>query len=106
MASAYTRLALKLTNATTSPALQTVAAGLSHSVQYGMAHNANVPNQQISGKTGTASDPAQPWTHGWFAGFTTIQNQMIVTVFYVPHGNGADAAHMAQRFFLAMKDNR
>jgi cell division protein FtsI/penicillin-binding protein 2 len=81
-----------------------VKRGLEDSVQYGMAHNAYVSGLRIAGKTGTASDPGQLWTHGWFVGTAPADHPRVVVVVYLPHGNGADAAHIAQRFFSAYKD--
>ena len=82
IARAYRKLALEW-----QPA---VRDGLQDSVAYGMAHNAAVEGMQIAGKTGTT-------THGWFAGITA----QYVLVIYLPHGNGADAARLAQHFFLS-----
>ncbi len=79
-----------------------VALGLRDSVTYGMAHPAAVPGADgldILGKTGTASNPGEAWTHGWFAG--ELQGRLIV-VLYVPHGDGGTAARLAQAFFVAM----
>jgi cell division protein FtsI/penicillin-binding protein 2 len=76
-----------------------VDRGLAGSVSYGMAHNAATPGLTILGKTGTASDSGRPWTHGWFAGIASRDREKIIVVIYVPHGNGADAALMAHRFF-------
>jgi cell division protein FtsI/penicillin-binding protein 2 len=104
MAVAYRRLALKLAAPLATSPLQVVAAGLTHSVRYGMAHDAEVPGIAIAGKTGTASDPGQTWTHGWFAGTAKERAEEIVIVIYFPHGNGADAARLAHRFLLAWKD--
>lgn len=98
-AAAYRKLALKLT----TPALAPVQQGMLNSVNYGAAHNAEVPGLNIAGKTGTASDPGQAWTHGWFAGIAGENSSRIVVVVYVPHGNGADAATFARRFFVALK---
>lgn len=110
-------LALGLAGITTSPAqiavayrilgdqvgqsfAKPVADGLRDSVSFGMAHNADLPGLNISGKTGTANDaPRQPWSHGWFAGFATIHATPLLISLYLPQGNGADAAHLAQNFF-------
>lgn len=78
----------------------TVAGALSDSVQFGMADNARTP--YLSGKTGTASDPGQPWTHGWFAGiFSPPGKPPQILVVFVPHGSGADAATLAQTILKA-----
>ena len=84
-----------------SPALEPVRQGLLNSVTYGMAHNAAVPQQQILGKTGTASDREHGPSHGWFAGLGAFHHQAVVVVIYLPTGNGADAARLAQQFFTA-----
>jgi cell division protein FtsI/penicillin-binding protein 2 len=104
VAVAYRRLALKLAGVKSAPLMEVVEAGMTHSVQYGMAHDADVPGLQIAGKTGTASDQGQAWTHGWFAGIARKQTAEIVIVIYLPHGNGADAARLAHSFLLAWKD--
>jgi stage II sporulation protein D len=91
IATAYRKLALELDQ----PALVAVREGLRDSVRYGMAHNAAVPGMEISGKTGTVM------TAGWFAGFASLNHEEIVIVIYLPHGNGADAARLAQHFFQA-----
>jgi cell division protein FtsI/penicillin-binding protein 2 len=99
MAMAYRKLALELDHA---PApLEAVRQGLRDSVSYGMAHDADVPGLEIAGKTGTASDPGKTWSHGWFAGTSYLDHEEVVLVIYVPRGNGADAARLAQHFFLA-----
>jgi stage II sporulation protein D len=90
VANAYRKLVLELDDGR----LQAVREGLNHSVRYGMAHNAFVPGMEIAGKTGTASD-------GWFAGVGSVGPAQVVVVIYLPHGNGADAARLVQRFFLA-----
>jgi cell division protein FtsI/penicillin-binding protein 2 len=97
IAVAYRKLAQELNLAA---ALEAVQQGLTGSVTYGMAHNASVPGMKIAGKTGTASDPGQHWSHGWFAGTGYLGHQEVVIVIYLPRGNGADAARLAQRFFL------
>jgi beta-lactamase class D len=104
VAVAYRRLALKLADAKAVPIVEVVEAGMTHSVEYGMAHDANVPGLQIAGKTGTASDQEQAWTHGWFAGIATGRTTEIVVVIYLPRGNGSDAARLARSFLIAWKD--
>ena len=94
LASSYRRLALSL--AKDGP----VARGLSDSVRYGMADEAAIVGMNILGKTGTASNPGEVWTHGWFAGFLPGQ---LVLVIMVPHGDGGTAARLAGKFFLALK---
>ena len=92
VAGAYRKLALELDDAHALTVPEAVRQGLSDSVNYGMAHNASVPGMKIAGKTGTASD-------GWFAGISHLGEQEVVIVIYLPHGNGADAARLAQHFF-------
>lgn len=94
LAQAYFRLAKQFDH------VPVVKRGLAESVAYGMAHNAATPGVTIAGKTGTASDAGEAWTHGWFAGIAERGAQPVVAVVYVPRGNGADAALMAHRFFV------
>jgi cell division protein FtsI/penicillin-binding protein 2 len=82
-----------------APPTGAVAHGLEDSVRYGMANPAAVAGVTILGKTGTASDFGEAWTHGWFAG--ALPGRFVIVV-YVPHGDGADAARLAQRFFRAV----
>jgi cell division protein FtsI/penicillin-binding protein 2 len=76
-----------------------VERGLAGSVSYGMANAAAVPGMTILGKTGTAKNPGESWTHGWFAG--VLPGKLVVVVF-VPNGDGGTAAHLAQGFFLRL----
>ncbi len=92
IAGAYRKLALELDDI---PTLDPVLEGLKDSVHYGMAHNAAVPGMEIAGKTGTVN------AAGWFAGIASLHQEKVVVVIYLPHGNGADAARLAQHFFLA-----
>lgn len=75
-----------------------VMRGLKASVEYGMANQARIPGATLIGKTGTASDSGEAWTHGWFAG--AIPGRFIV-VLYVPQGDGGTAAVLAQSLFRA-----
>jgi cell division protein FtsI/penicillin-binding protein 2 len=90
LALAYRRIALGL------PADSPVARGLVDSVNYGMANGASVAGMTILGKTGTASNAGESWSHGWFAGFLPGQ---LVLVVLVPHGDGGTAALLARCFF-------
>lgn len=103
LADSYRKLAEQLASLSPNSPMQTVMRGLEDSVAYGMAHNAYVDGLSIAGKTGTASNPRQPWTHGWFAGFAPAKSPKVVVVIYLPRGNGADAAHLAQMFFSGYK---
>jgi len=78
------------------PAGGAVARGLEDSVNFGMASPAVVPGVRILGKTGTASDVGETWTHGWFAG--AIPGRVLIVV-YAPNGDGGTAARLAARFF-------
>jgi cell division protein FtsI/penicillin-binding protein 2 len=95
LAQAYRELMLSL------PAGGPVERGLKESVDYGMAHPAAVEGITILGKTGTAKNPGEAWTHGWFAG--VLPGRMVVVIF-VPRGDGGTAAALARQFFLAMRD--
>jgi stage II sporulation protein D len=77
-----------------------VRDGLRESVAYGMAHNAAVPGVEIAGKTGTAANG------GWFAGSGPFEHEEVVIVIYLPHGDGGDAARLAQHFFLPPESAR
>ncbi len=90
-----------LSNQLGQPFAKPVADGLRDSISFGMAHNADTPGLDISGKTGTSSDPPRkPWSHGWFAGFADIRRTPLIISLYIPQGNGADAAVLARNFFL------
>jgi stage II sporulation protein D len=99
IATAYRKLALELDDGR----LEAVREGLYNSVRYGMAHNASLPGMEIAGKTGTASDTMQGSSHGWFAGVGAFDHEEVVVVIYLPRGNGADAARLAQHFFLSTR---
>jgi ATP-binding cassette subfamily B protein len=57
--------------------------------------------EEILGKTGTAKNTDEAWTHGWFAGGLSGQ---VVVVIYVSHGDGGTAAVLARAFFLEMRN--
>jgi cell division protein FtsI/penicillin-binding protein 2 len=103
VAVAYRKLMIQLNDSHSASGLEAVRLGLRDSVRYGMAHNADVSGMEILGKTGTASNPGQSWTHGWFAGTVSTKDHNIVVVIYDPRGNGADAAHLAHLFFINWK---
>jgi membrane peptidoglycan carboxypeptidase len=94
LALAYRRMALGLH--VDSP----VARGLVNSVNYGMANGASVSGMTILGKTGTASNVGERWTHGWFAGYLPGQ---LVLVVLAPHGDGGTAALLARNFFIEIQ---
>jgi cell division protein FtsI/penicillin-binding protein 2 len=82
------------------PAGAPVFTGLEHSVQYGMAHEAQPTGIIAAGKTGTAAG-ATPQTHGFFAGYAPADKPEIVLVVYLEHGRGSDAAAIAAAIFSA-----
>ncbi len=77
-----------------------VAQGLRDSVDFGMANPAAIAGLVMLGKTGTASDPGEAWTHGWFVGAVP---RRVLVVIYVPHGDGGTAARLARPFFRAVQ---
>jgi cell division protein FtsI/penicillin-binding protein 2 len=93
LAQAYRQLAQSL------PPDGPVARGLAGSVAYGMADPAAVAGITVLGKTGTASNPGEAWTHGWFAG---ILPGRLVVVVLVPRGDGGSAARLAHNFFVSL----
>ena len=104
LAHAYALLARQFTSTPHDPA-NIVHQGLLDSVRFGMADNAAVPGLTLAGKTGTASDPGQPWTHGWFAGIVENSPHEVLVV-YVPHGSGADAANLARTILAEREPKR
>ena len=92
LAQAYRELLTRM------PADGVVARGLKDAVDYGMANPARVAGVTILGKTGTASNAGEAWTHGWFVG--ALPGRLVVVI-YVPHGDGGTAARLAQTFFRA-----
>jgi cell division protein FtsI/penicillin-binding protein 2 len=96
LARAYRKLMIQ------APADGVVMHGLKDSVEYGMANQARVAGVNIVGKTGTASDAGESWTHGWFAG--AVPGRLVLIV-YVPHGDGGTAAKLAQSFFRTMGED-
>jgi stage II sporulation protein D len=93
IAAAYRKLFLELDKVPGSP----VGQGLKDSVRFGMAHNAAVPGEEVAGKTGTTT------SGGWFAGSAPLGREHVIVVIYLPHGNGADAARLAQHLLVSSK---
>jgi stage II sporulation protein D (peptidoglycan lytic transglycosylase) len=93
MAAAYRKLFLEFDKAPGNA----VGQGLKDSVRFGMAHNAVVPGEEVAGKTGTTT------SGGWFAGSGFFGQERVVIAIYLPRGNGADAARLAQHFFVGTK---
>ena len=104
IAAAYRKLWLELNRPESQTTLKAVMLGLRESVQYGMAHNADLPGVELIGKTGTASDPNRPRSHGWFAGIATLHSKAIVVVLYLPNASGGDAASLARHFLQAYQN--
>jgi cell division protein FtsI/penicillin-binding protein 2 len=102
---AYRRLALRRRSGRLGRA-ESVFDGLEGSVSYGMAHAAYVKSLAIAGKTGTAASAISSQTHGFFVGFAPAEQPEIAVVVYVEHGNGLDAATLAQPIFEAFAKNR
>lgn len=93
LAQAYRALVQRL------PQDSVVARSLRESVEHGMANPAATRGVTILGKTGTAQNPGESWTHGWFAG---VVPGRLVIVMYVPRGDGGTAARLAHGFFTEM----
>jgi beta-lactamase class D len=106
LAEAYRRLWMRFKNPTSSAALQPVHQGLRDSIEYGMAHNAAVEGMEFYGKTGTAAEPGEFRTHGWFAGVATLEGNEDIIVIYLPNASGGDAASLASRFVQLVKSGR
>ncbi len=83
----------------TEDARGAVVRGLADAVQFGMADPARVPGLDLLGKTGTASNDNERWTHGWFAG--ALPGRLVVVI-YLPRGSGGAAAGLAAAFFRAV----
>jgi len=106
LANAYLKLA-QLDPATASAPQKTVLAGLRDATGYGLARNAQPNELSVLGKTGTASDPPNPYTHAWFAGFAPASKPEIVVVVFVERGRGSlEAAGLARAIFAAYAEHR
>ena len=105
LAHAYAELSRSLERP--DSASETIRAGLLGSVVYCMAHAALTPGFVVSGKTGTAHDPAPMLQHGWFAGYASAQTTGVpathVIVVYAPGGNGNDAAAGARLYLQSRR---
>ena len=95
LTAAYRWLALEIAAQPDSTAARVVSAGLTDSVNFGMAGAAGMRGGSVAGKTGTAGNGATAQTHGWFAGLTPAEDPRFVVVVYLPSGRGADAARVA-----------
>lgn len=95
---AYRKLALSR-QAGESQAVEPIFDGLEHSVTYGMAHAAYVEGMKVAGKTGTATEPNDPRTHGIFVGYAPADRPEIVMIVYLQTGHGLDAAGLARPIF-------
>jgi cell division protein FtsI/penicillin-binding protein 2 len=104
LAAAYLGLA-RLEPSSASAADKVVLDGLREATDYGLARNARPDDLLVAGKTGTASDPADPHTHAWFAGFAPASKPAIVVVVFVERGRGGmEAADIAHRIFQAYEE--
>lgn len=101
LASAYLRLA-RIDPKTADTAGQTVLLGLRRAAEYGLALQAQPAGISVAGKTGTASDSGNPFTHAWFAGFAPAEHPEVVVVVFVERGRGSnEAATIARAIFEA-----
>lgn len=99
LASAYRKLA-QMRSADPALLAAPVAEGLESSVTYGMGHLAQSGKMKVAGKTGTASETNDPYTHAWFAGYAPAEKPEIVVVVFLERGRGSlDAASIAGRVF-------
>ncbi len=106
LASAYLQLA-RVNAKETTAAQEVVLTGLRNAVDYGLARNAGVQELSVAGKTGTASDPGNPLTHAWFAGFAPAEKPEVVVVVFVERGRGSlEAAGIAHKIFSAYAEQR
>ena len=106
LAAAYWQLA-RLDQSSARPSQSVVLAGLRDATDYGLAQNAKAGQLAVAGKTGTASDPSDPHTHAWFAGFAPAEKPEIVVVVFVERGRGSvEAANLARRIFEAYEEYR
>jgi cell division protein FtsI/penicillin-binding protein 2 len=93
LARAYRALLMK------APRDGVVWRGLRDSVAFGMANNARVKGAEVLGKTGTANNAGEWWSHGWFAG--AVPDRYVLVV-YVPKGDGGVAATVAAQVFRGL----
>ena len=106
LAAGYLQLA-RVDASAASAAQKVVLAGLREATDYGLAQNAKSDGISVVGKTGTASDPSDPHTHAWFAGFAPAEKPEIVVVVFVERGRGSvEAANLAHRIFQAYREQR
>ena len=80
---------------------EAVRTGLRESVEYGMAHAADVRAVKAAGKTGTSLADRSATTHGWFAGYAPADKPQVIVVVYLEQGRGSDAAEIAGRVLNA-----
>lgn len=106
LAAGYLRLA-RIDPASARPSDKIVLDGLKRATDYGLAQNAKLERIAVAGKTGTASDPADPHTHAWFAGFAPADKPQIVVVVFVERGRGSlGAATLAHKIFEAYEEQK
>jgi cell division protein FtsI/penicillin-binding protein 2 len=106
LAAAYLQLA-RVDSFSATGAQKIVLSGLRDATDYGLAQNARTESLSVAGKTGTATDRADPHTHAWFAGFAPGEKPEIVVVVFVERGRGGvEAAGIAHRIFQAYAEQR
>jgi cell division protein FtsI/penicillin-binding protein 2 len=106
LGSAYLQLA-RIDASAASEAERVVLSGLREATEAGLAANAKPDKLSVAGKTGTASDVANAYTHAWFAGFAPAEKPEIVVVAFVGRGRGGlEAASLARRIFEAYEETR
>ncbi|HKV24643.1 MAG TPA: penicillin-binding transpeptidase domain-containing protein [Candidatus Acidoferrum sp.] len=103
---AYRRLAMRVRDGSLEEIDKPVFEGLEGSIEYGMAHAANVPGMKIAGKTGTAASNEGAKTHGFFAGFAPAEKPEIAIVVFIGSGTGGDAAEAARPILTAYAEGR
>jgi cell division protein FtsI/penicillin-binding protein 2 len=106
LALGYLRLA-RIDASSATAAQKVVLNGLRAATDYGLAQNARTEKLSVAGKTGTATDSADPHTHAWFAGFAPAEKPEIVVVVFIERGRGGvEAAGIAHRIFQAYAEQR
>ena len=97
LATAYRRLALRLSR----PVMAPVLAGMEDAVEYGTAQRAKSASWNVAGKTGSVVS-AEGAHVAWFAGFAPSRAPKVVAVVMVQgRSGGADAAPIAGRILDA-----
>jgi peptidoglycan glycosyltransferase len=101
LASSYRRLVQAMMAKDAPPSARLIGGAMEDSVGYGMAHEAAVRGLRVAGKTGTAADPGQVQTHGWFVGYAPADAPQVVIIVKLENARGADAAKAAAEILSA-----